>query len=176
MAAKAKKPAKKKARPPRQPQSLLDLVAQFGSVSFGKKTARIGVTVERDDLSLAKADDNLCDRRLSLTIHANGNGDQPGQGRLEGMEDDLDITSVADVKGFNVHSTTISFGLTFNVNELKKLAASSGVQFNDFAARAGRVMIAEVDEIPEDEETEEVESGDPSESAEGSEEANGKAE
>ena len=137
--------------------SLLDLPCSFGNVSFGKKTARVSVTVDREELKLAVADKNLCDRRLMLTIHADGNGDQEGQGRLQGMEDDLDITGSADVKGFGVHSTTISFGLTFNSVEMKKTAAATGIQFNDFAGRNGRVMVAQVDEIPADEGSDESE-------------------
>lgn len=141
-------------------ENLLDLPVSFGSVSFGKKTARVGVNVEREHLKIAVADKNLCDRRLSLTIVANGSGDQPGQKRLEGMEEELELTGVADVKGFGVHSTTIGFGLTFNANEMNRIALSTGIHLNHFAAREGRLMIVSVEEIPEDEETEEDDAAD----------------
>ena len=141
-------------------ESLLDLPASFGSVSFGKKTARVGLTVEREHINLSTADKTLCYRRLTVTIFANGEGDQPGQQRLAGMDDNLELVGVADVKSFGVHSTTISFGLTFNSKEIKRTTAKTGIQFNDFAAREGRLMIAQVDEIPEDEKKADDEEGD----------------
>lgn len=44
------------------------MTCAFGGVSFGKKTARVGVSVQRKLLSLTKADDHFCDRRLSVAI------------------------------------------------------------------------------------------------------------
>lgn len=135
-------------------ESLLDLPVQFGGTSSGKKTVRVGITVDREHLKLPKADSTLCDRRLTVTIFANAQGDQPGQKRLPGMEDDLELTGVADVKAFSVHSTTITFGLTFNRAEVRKATAKKGVQFSDFSAREGRLMIADVSDIPEPEKSE----------------------
>lgn len=130
-------------------QELIELPVSFGSVSSGKKTCRVGINVEREHLKLGLADQTLCDRRLTVTIVAQANGDQRGQKRLEGMEDDLELCGVADVKGFGVHATTIGFGLTFNKQELRRAFTKTGVQFADFAAREGRLMIAEVGDIPE---------------------------
>lgn len=138
----------------------LELACSFGGVSFGKKTARVGVTVERNLLSLTKANDHFCDRRLTVAIQAKPMGDQPGQGRLAGMDDDIELEGVADVKGFGVHSTTINFGLTFNAKELKTVAANTGVQFNDFAAREGTLTITSVSAIPEEEKNGEAEEED----------------
>ena len=129
---------------------LLDLPVSFGSVSSGKKTCRVGITVQRDFLKLPMADKTLCDRRLTVTIVANATGDQPGQGRLDGMDDNLELCGVADVKGFAVHATTIGFGLTFNKQELRAAFTKTGVQFADFAAREGRLMVAEIGDIPEE--------------------------
>lgn len=130
---------------------ILNFPVTYGGVSFGKKTARIGLTVSRDDLKIGVADKNLCDRRLELIIKASGNGDQEGQGRLEGMEDDLVLAGVADVKGFGVHAEHISFGLTFNVKALKTASAAGESRLDDFASREGRLQIVGVETIPEEE-------------------------
>ncbi len=132
---------------------VLDLPVAFGSVSFGKKTARVGINVSRDELKLGVADKTFCDRRLTVSISAAANGDQAGQGRLEGMDESLTLESVADVKGFGVHAATIGFGLTFNIVELKRIAEATGTHFNDFAGREGRLQIEDIGEIPEAEKT-----------------------
>lgn len=129
----------------------LELPVSYGGVSFGKKTARVGCTIDRGLLSLNKANEHFCDTRLSITIKANPQGDQPGQGRLAGMDDTLELKGSADVKGFGVHTGTISFGLTFNTAELR----TSGIRFQDFAAREGSIVITEVGTIPEGESDEE---------------------
>lgn len=145
------------AKIPAKEANLLDLPVSFGSVSFGKKTASVGVSVDREHLKIPVADRTFCDRRLTVTIFANGKNDQQDQKLLAGMEDDIELIGVADVKGFGVHSTNIGFGLTFNINELNKTLAKNGVRFSDFAAREGRLMIAEVGEIPEADKEEETE-------------------
>lgn len=132
-------------------KKLIDMPVSFGGVSFGKKTARVGLTVEREHCKIKLADETFCDRRLTVTIFANGKDDQKGQGRLEGMEDDIELIGIADVKGFSVHSQAIGLGLTFNINELNKTLVKTGVRFSDFAAREGRLMIADVAEIPDEE-------------------------
>lgn len=139
----------------------LDLPVSFGGISFGKKTARVGLSVDREHLKIGVADKTFCDRRLTVTIFANGNGDSPGQGRLDGMEDSLELVGIADVKGFGVHADNIGFGLTFNVQEIRRTCSASGVQFQDFAGREGRLMIAEIGDIPEAEKaSEDAEEGD----------------
>lgn len=145
----AKATAKKKLKA----EEMMHLPVSFGSVSSGKKTCRVGINVDREHIKLPLADQTFCDRRLTVTIVANANGDQPGQGRLDGMDDSLELIGVADVKGFGVHATTIGFGLTFNKQELRKAFTKTGVQFADFAAREGSLMIAEVGEIPEEDKT-----------------------
>ena len=132
-------------------KTMMDLPVSFGSVSFGRKTVRIGITVDRNELKLPVADKTFCDRRLTTEIFAAAAGDQVGQGRLEGMDESLELTGVADVKSFGVHATTFTFGLTFNTKELRR----SKVSLSDFAAREGRLMIQSIDEIPEAEKGEE---------------------
>lgn len=129
-------------------ESLLDLLVAFKGVSFGAKTARIGLSVDRNQLKLAAADKHLCDCRLTGTIIARPPGDNADQPRLPGMEEDIELTGVFDVKGFNVHADTIGFGLTIPLSGLDR------DKFSNCAARNGRLMIVGVTEIPEAEKNE----------------------
>lgn len=135
----------------KEPDLILDLPVSFGTCSTGKKTCRVGVTADRSKLKIGVADKTFCDRRLTLTIFANGPGDQQGQARLDGMDESIEMVGVADVKGFGVHSQTITFGLTFNSVEIKKTCIAAKMMFADFAGREGRLMIAGVGPIPEEE-------------------------
>ena len=139
--------------------AVLKIPCAFGGVSSGKKSTRIGISVPRAELNLSTADKTFCDTRLRLTIKASGNGDQEGQGRLAGMEDDLSVSGTADVKGFAVHTETITFGLTFNRKELRGACEAEKIEAADFAAREGSLIVEDVGEIPEAEAAEE-ESGD----------------
>jgi hypothetical protein len=142
-------------------EMLLDLPVSFQGTSCGKKTARVGISIARGEIKITEADKTFCDRRLTVTIFADGKDDQRGQGRLAGMEDNLELVGVADVKSFSVHSETFTLGLTFNRIEMEKVKAATGVSFADFASREGRLMIASVAEIPEAEKNgEEDEGGD----------------
>ncbi len=132
----------------------LNLPCSFGTVSAGKKTSRVGITVQRGDMPLGAADKTLCERRLTLCIKASGNGDQVGQARLPGMEDDLVLEGSADVKGFSVHADTLSFGLTFNRQSLRESVANGGDRLDDFASREGSIHIIGTEALPEDDDTE----------------------
>jgi hypothetical protein len=125
-------------------ESILDLPVSFGGVSFGDKTARVGVTVERQHLKIGQADKSLCDKRLTGTIRSKPSDDD-GQGRFDGMDDELKVNGTFDVKGFRVASNEISFGLTFAIKDLDRATLS------EFPKRSGRLLIRDVEEIPEEE-------------------------
>lgn len=123
---------------------VLDVPVAFGGVAFVKKTARVGVSVEREELSLTQADKNLCERRLTGTIYGSSPGDQEGQGRLVGMEEDVELSVIADVKKLSLGRDSIGFGLTLNINGLDRDV------FSQFAFRNGRLKITGVEDIPEE--------------------------
>lgn len=131
-------------------KALFELPVSYGSVSFGTKTAKVSISATRDNLKVGVADKNFCDRRLTVRIVATPVGDQPGQGRLEGMEDTLEMSAVVDVKSFNVSAEKIGFGLTFN----KKDAANGHTHLNEFAGRQGVLYVNDVGDIPEPEKSE----------------------
>jgi len=137
--------------------SLLDAPCQFGGVSIGDQTARLGITIPRSSLAIDHADEYFSGRRLSCRVALGRVDESPEQMKL--IDDcDFVVTSVCDVKGFRVTSDNVSFGLTFNLKEtdIQTLAK--------FSKGSGRFSIEDVGEIPEAEimgtdEADETESG-----------------
>lgn len=122
--------------------NMLDLAVSFGNLNVGDKTCRIGCSVARKDLKLTVADKQLCEKRLAgCLISKAGNPDQP---TFDGMNDDLEIEGVFDVKGFNVSGEHISFGLTFAIKSIDVAMMAH------FAKREGRLMVKSIEEIPEE--------------------------
>lgn len=134
----------RKPRPKKAASSVIDVPVSFGGVSIGDKTARLGVSVDRNDLTLAQADKNLCGRRLTGTVVAKPPGDNADQGALPGLEDDTTLQGVFDVKRFGVDESAISFGLTFAVKGLDVASLAH------FAKRNGRFQVFEVEAIPDE--------------------------
>lgn len=111
-------------------QSVLDVPVEFGGVSIGESTARLGIRIDRSVCNINAADEIFCGHRLSGRIMLGRGGDQPGQTTLV---EDLDhyIDAVFDVKRIGVNPTHIGTGLTFsladiNIQELAKLSKGSG--------------------------------------------------
>lgn len=124
-------------------ETVLDLPVAFKSVSFGDKTARLGVSVARECLKVNQADKGLCDKRLTGTIEST-DSENDGQGRLDGMDTTLRLTGIFDVKGFRVDSNQIGFGLTFSLKDLDRAVLS------EFAKRSGRLIVEGAEAIPDD--------------------------
>jgi hypothetical protein len=130
-----------------QSKSILELNAVFGNVSIGDKTARIGLTVDRLDLTLPQADRHLCEKRLIGSIFSRPPGDHPDQGTLPEMEFSTTISGAFDVKSFRVTKKHLNFGLTFAI------ASIDVALLAHFAERSGRLIVDDIDIIPEKEET-----------------------
>ena len=111
-------------------ESVLDIPVEFGGVSIGEATARLGIRFDRNVCNINAADDVFCGHRLSGRVILGRNGDQPGQ---QTLVEDLDhyVDAVFDVKRISVSPQKISTGLTFSLNdvaiqELAKLSKGSG--------------------------------------------------
>lgn len=124
--------------------AVLELPVSFGNVSIGEKAARIGVSVDRSRLKIGSADKNLCGHRLTCNIAAVPAGDDPEQARL--FDDSRKLEGVADVKGFAVTTKAVTFGLTFNIEDIDLDTLCH------FAKRAGRLVVEGVERIPDEEE------------------------
>lgn len=134
--------AKKKA----ETNDVLTVPVSYGNVNVGDKTARIGITIDRANMTAAQADKQLCGRRLRGRIEAkpNSSGDDPGQARM--FDDSLELAATFDVKSIGLALKTISAGLTLNLAnvDITKLAG--------FAKRHGSFIVEEVADLPDGEE------------------------
>lgn len=126
-----------------EPAELYDLPVAFGGVSIGDATARIGVTIDRQELKLSEADKHLCEKRLTGRIITRpGN---PEQGSLPGVDLETSLRGTFDVKGLRVSADEIAIGLTFQLRNIDVSALAH------FAKRGGRLLIDAVSDIPEPE-------------------------
>lgn len=123
-----------------------DLDCEFGGVSYGHETARLGVKLDRQKLDLADADAMFAGKRVECEVSLLNRMDR-GQKRLKGMEDNEPptITTVADIKRFGVSPTVISASLTFNKSSIDVGALP------EFANETGTLKLTVMGDIPEDE-------------------------
>ncbi|MBA3480620.1 MAG: hypothetical protein H0T51_02290 [Pirellulales bacterium] len=119
----------------------LNIGVAFGGVSFGDKTARIGVQIARDYIELDKADELFCDRRLHGLVVLGHADDDPRQ--FLALDDiQHTINAVFDVKGFKVNAETLGIGLTFAKAELVN------GELERFAKSSGRLIVTKSEDIP----------------------------
>ena len=128
-----------------KPESILELPVTFGGLSVGDKTCRIGMSVSRQNYSVSKADKQLCDRRLTVTLLARSNKAAADQQSLPGMDNDREVEGVIDVKGFAVNGKAISFGGTFCIKDVDLETLTH------FPKRDGRMTVTGVEDIPDGE-------------------------
>lgn len=106
---------------------------EFGGVSLGDQTARIGVSCDKDAIDPFTAEQHLCGRRVRATIELARSG-EADQKRFKGMEPER-IETVCDVKSYRSAMKSWSWGLTF---QLESVATGS---LGHFAKRSGRIEI-----------------------------------
>lgn len=127
---------------------VIDLPVQFGGVSLGKKNARLGFSVDRSVLGLVRADELFVDRRLTVRIVLGREDDAGGQELAFG--EDFEHRGVFDVKGFRVGAEAYTgLGLVAMVKDFDLEA------LRRFRAAAGRLVVENVEWIPEDEKDDE---------------------
>ncbi len=87
------------------------------SVSDGRKSIGLGVTVSRDSVDLVEFDEVITDGQLDVTL--TGSEEDEAQGKLDGIGDDAPkLSAVATVHGIAVRRDEISFRLSFNDSDL----------------------------------------------------------
>lgn len=119
----------------------LNIGVAFLGVSFGDKSARLGVAISRDYCDLDNADELFCDRRLSGLVVLGHADDDPKQFLIDADQPHV-ISAVFDVKGFNVTAEQIKIGLTFAKSELPN------GELERFAKSSGRLVITKSEDIP----------------------------
>jgi ribosome modulation factor len=123
----------------------LDLDVEFGGVSIGDATARLGVRIERGVLDLELADECFGGKQMQCKVTLEKR-DDAGQQRLPGMEDAVPLTieSSPTCKQFSTNAKRFSAGLTF------ALSAIDVAELSQFAKRKGRLIISGVDALDDD--------------------------
>ena len=122
---------------------VIKLFVKFGNVNLGEHTARLGVTVTRNQLTLSRADKTFCNRRLDVTIALGAHDEAAEQTKL--IEDaDYEITGSADVKGVKVSEDEYKIGLTFSKKDV------SVEDLSRFASGSGHFTIRSAGDIPEE--------------------------
>lgn len=125
--------------------SIVDIPVDFGGISLGKDTARIGISFPMSVLSLEKAFETLCGHRLQCAITLDKSNDQEnGQKRIV---DDLDeqIDCLVDVKKIGVSPDTISAGLTLAIVDLDL------PRFAKFRKSKGRLVVSSIQPLEPEE-------------------------
>lgn len=122
----------------------LNIGVDFGGVSFGDKTARLGVTIDREKIELDRADELFCDRRLTGTVILGHTEDDPTQKDLI-ADAAHTVSGTFDVKGFSCKPSNLTIGLTFG-----RLEVDPG-ELSLFAKKSGRLVVTASEEIPEPE-------------------------
>ena len=97
----------------REPQLLCSV--EFGGVSIGEATARLGLRIARPALGLETADRVFVGHRLTVEISLGQRDDAPGQSKM--FDADLTVAGVADCKRIGVSPESITTGLTFSLDE-----------------------------------------------------------
>ena len=117
------------------------LPAEFGGVSFGDETARVGVRVAREKLALEDADHLLCGKRIDCRIVVQPkDDDQAQQYSVDGLK--FEIDGSADVTQVSFSPKLIKFGLTFCLEAINR------GELSEFAKRQGRLEINTTAAIP----------------------------
>lgn len=136
-----------------KPTVLVDVPVSFGGVSIGVETAKIGIKIDRESMSLDDADEYLCGRRLSGRAYTVPKGEDPTQKHMfKGERHEL--VNLFDVKKISVSPNMLSCGLTFALQDVDV------TELAQFASRGGRLEIYEVSTITKGEPGDDDEDGD----------------
>lgn len=119
----------------------------FSSVALQLEQSKIGIQIDRSNLSIETADELLSGRRLTGTVEVVRDGEKEDQQSL--IQGTLSaVTASFDVKGFNVKPKTFTAGLVFAKDDMDPN------NLDGFLKRNGRVTITENNDIPEDDDEE----------------------
>lgn len=122
------------------PASVLDVPVEFGNVTLGDGTARLGIKISRDVLNINAADETLCERRLTGKVVLGHENDSPGQTTF--VNSDYVVEASFDTKRYSVGSKTIATGLTVNLKEIDV------EDLSHFSKKKGRMVLTGIGAIP----------------------------
>lgn len=123
-------------------QRKIEIPVDFGGVSIGKASARLGLNIDRSNLSLESADEVFVGHRLTCRISLDREGEGNGQKSL--LKDaNHRIDAICDCKGIGANAGTIRTGLTFS------LADVDIAELAKFSKGQGKLIVSNVAAIPE---------------------------
>lgn len=118
----------------------MEIPVAYGDVGIGETTCRVGVAVARDKLTLAKADAQVCGKRLVGRIVAVPGNANPEQ--TQAFTDEVEVEAAFDVKSVRFNKKSLFFNLTFSIESVKV------EDLAHFAKRAGRLVVDAITAIP----------------------------
>lgn len=118
----------------------LDMLVDFGGVSIGETTARLGVRITRQQLTITTADATFTGKRLSVVVQL-GNPD-PDQKKLFDVV--TEVAGSVDVKRLGVNVDEYATGLTFNLADVDVATLAK------FSKGKGRLRVLEVADLPDE--------------------------
>jgi len=112
----------------------------FGNVTLGDGTARVGIKLSRALTTLEEADGHFCSRRLTGEIMVLKEGEDPTQ---KTIANDVrhTVKGVFDVKSFLVKTEYLSFGLAFSIQDINP------GELSFFAKKSGMLTIGAVEDL-----------------------------
>lgn len=119
-----------------------DIGCEFGGVTYGKNTVRVGVKIERGDVPMSRWEERLCDKRIECRLVLGHKDEAAGQAGL--VDDDgVEVAGVVDIKTISLSGGVVSFGATFQKDDADEQDATR------LACRPGRFIATKVGSIPE---------------------------
>lgn len=115
----------------------------FGGLSLGDTTGRLGFKVERSRLNLDEADELFSGKRCAVLIE--NKIPSADEAQLPGMEgsDIQTIEALVDIKSFGTNAKTFTTGLTFNLESI------DARELAQFPKRRGKTSIKHKEDLPE---------------------------
>ena len=112
----------------------LDVGVDWGNLSIGKKTARLGFKIDKGKIKRGQVDAYFIDSRLIVTLILDDTAKDDTEGQKKLVDTEVKVNAVADVKGYSTNLTGYSGGLTFSKEDanLNKLM--------EFIGRGGRMI------------------------------------
>lgn len=124
--------------------NVLKVGVEFGGVSIGENTARLGVRISRERLNLVAADEVFTNHRLTGSVALGDHDDANGQTTMFEDQNHV-IEATFDTKRLGVTATELATGLTFSLSDIDV------AELAKFSKGRGVLTVSAVAALPDDE-------------------------
>lgn len=118
------------------------LPVEFGGVSIGQSTARLGIRISREDIEIDEADNIFCGRRLKGKIELGKKDEDSRQTKF--FDSGPVVEGVFDVKRIGLSPEQVSTGLTFSIKDVDIRTLAK------FSKGVGVLSVESVEDLPEE--------------------------